>query len=375
MLANAHPALAARGTNGRCFHVTGNGPALPELRLGALTRDHKGGEHVSAIRRLNPSSQQFKVSYLVRRPGSHHWTDHRVPGSPAVDIDSDLTTLLSPSGKRVITVIDNCDADQLALTATSIHSRRLPKPTSALPGTTYGCGNNDTYLQYVGAAALPHGKAALLFSDPQSPTGTGSSLVSIGKPGRAFPTPVALPNPVALQLRAEAITRDPQTGELTVVADDESGGVVAWTKQPGNAWPSPTVVAAETSKVNYTTTGVTAAKGRISVALQRVSAGAGDQYDALALVERSSKGHWSPPAKLPRTSTIDGDLLLLANPNTGHLHAAYNARSPHHAGLIHRSRVGGAWSKRRYLTRNFRDEPEEITLTKQGHPIVGYQRT
>jgi hypothetical protein len=352
------------------FKVTG-APALPTFKHAALTLDSHYTEHVVGTARIvtDPNSNAaYQLEYLTRKRGAKHWTHHLAAGGHSINY-SQLVITPSTNGKRIDVVASDC-ANDLVTTKVSPRATRLPKPVPAYSGNPFpNCHGDGGYLS-TGAAALPHGKLAVLITDDAE---YSAPMVSTGKAGRSLADPVALPNPDALHLEARAISRDPKTGELTVVAGGalaEGGNVYAWTATSGGAWSNPTLIAG-TAAVGYQTAALTSYGGVITVALY-----GGSGAPALSIVKRSSSGDWSNPSILPHTTSKDRSFSLVADPHNGHLHAVFTraANNLDKDGIKVEIRTHGHWSKPKFLTHSVFDDARNVLAGRHHTTVVGYQR-
>jgi hypothetical protein len=351
--------VAARGPGCVCFHVTGSGPDIPQSVYGALNRDQLGDEHVIAVRRPNTSSQDYAVTYLTRLRGQRDWSARRVAGIPLLTGSVSMLATTTPSGADVFVVANACDSGTVYVGEASLRARRVRMTASY--STTNGdeCGG-VTAATYQGATALPHHRFALLERDP-SP----GPAVAIGTVGSTLPAPTVLPNPGGVTIDESVIEEDASSGELVVVAST-SEGVFAWRKPSGGPWSMPTRVAPVAK--DYRVDSMTIDKRNVAVGLDYARNG------GVYVARRTARGHWSTPARLPHSVGADNNLIVAFNPSTGHLHAAFNRERAHGGGgIFETTYLHGRWQPRRHITTKYGDEPQEITVTKQGHAVIGYQ--
>jgi hypothetical protein len=358
-LADSRGAHAAGDPNCRCLHVTGSGPDVPKSRYGALARDRQGGEHVIAARHLDSNSQDYVLSYLTRRHDQDRWSDHRVSGIPLLTGRVLTFAGPTPSRRRILVVANSCRAEKVYVGEASLRARTVHM-TAAYAPARGECGG-VLAATYQGVSALAHHRIAFLVRDRSR-----GPAVAIGTVGSSLQAPTLLPNPHALRIEQSVIGEDTSTGQLVVVGGSFDDGVFAWTKPAGGSWSMPTTIA---SSLGYGIDSMTIAKHKLAVGLDLAATSGG-----LYVVDRTASGHWSAPRRLPRTIKADDHLILQVNAQSGHLHAAFNRDKAARGGIFHEARVGGSWLPLRRVTKNSRDEPQEITFTRNGHPVIGYQR-
>jgi hypothetical protein len=153
-----------------------------------------------------------------------------------------------------------------------------------------------------------------------------------------------------------AITRDPKTGELTVIgvgindstAPDPNATVVyALTKLPNQPWSEPEQIYLRAAGLPLFLGSVTAYDGQVFVAIDRYDTNGGMEQvvDTMGYIERSAAGVWSSFHRVSDMTSGDLWAIALANSASGHLHATWTRAVGRKLDLMHSSRVGGAWSE------------------------------
>jgi hypothetical protein len=369
-------------TPNRVGFLLSRGPALPHLRNGALARTPAGFEALIATERTSPDESSSKghwLYYLTRTPGENGWQQHVVPGITGGE-NAQLTAQLSTNGKLVVVVMSLCGSNRIYTDETSATARTMLAPTRALSKADYQCkffGGHTRQIVFAGSATLPHNQLVMVFNNDNP--GTSPSF-TMGTPDAAFPTPSALPNPGNLPLSINAITRDAKTGNVSVVATDKNAGVFEWVRTPAGAWSDPKPVVANTATELYQATSVTSAHGKVTIAVERTFRSPTSPYhqrfaDGIAIITGTGHGTFSSPAKLPHTLKRLYDLLILVDPKTGALHAAYRrsfSAGTETDGLREMTRVDGVWSPPTVIDRNATDYPDALTLGSDGGVIISY---
>jgi hypothetical protein len=213
----------------------------------------------------------------------------------------------------------------------------------------------------------------------------GRTDLYLGRPGHGFTRSTAsLP-----AIEVGSVAYDSATGELVVVRQGydehstDNSAVVVFTKPRHGPWAGPVEVAsgnstsAETS--DYDVTSVAATHGKILVGLgyaHQVGNGASTETGAY-VVRRNASGTWSGVQRLPQTNTSSNDNLLVgANPATGHFHAVFTKyfkhRSPDDYTLLRTTLVGGKWATPKVVTRGDGSKPQALAFNPAGNVVVAY---
>jgi hypothetical protein len=369
-------------TPNRVGFLLSRGPALPHLRNGALARTPSGFEALIATERTSPDESSSKghwLYYLTRTPGENGWQQHVVPGITGGE-NAQLTAQLSTNGKLVVVVMSLCGSNRIYTDETSATARTMLAPTRALSKADYQCkffGGHTRQIVFAGSATLPHNQLVMVFNNDNP--GTSPSF-TVGTPNVAFPTPSALPNPGNLPLSVNAITRDAKTGNASVVATDKNAGIFEWVRTPAGAWSDPKPVVANTATELYQATSVTSAHGKVTIAVERTFRSPNPPHqrfaDGIAIITAAGHGTFASPVTLPHTLKRLYDLLIVENPQTGALHAAYRrtltSGDSTNNGVREMTRVDGVWSRPSVIDRNAIDYPDAMTLGSNGRVIISY---
>jgi hypothetical protein len=358
----------------RGFRVTGNHRGLPKLQLGSIELDRHGTERVVGARAIkHEAGHVFRLSYYTLDRHASRWKARHVQ-HPSAIAASNIFTALSPSGSTLITAVFHCSSGHVSTSRTPLARQSLRVPHLALSEGAHCNGENTPVLS--GVVGLPHGRAALALWRFPAPGTPSAPLISIGVPGKAFPTPTELPNPNNISTEGRVdITRDQRTGQVLVSTEDENGDVFVWTKDAGAAWSTPTEVAAAQDEVRYSPSGITVARGHVFVGLTAYSSATFDPIVAM-LATRSPAGQWTAPQPIPHTAGLGGPAMA-ANPSTAALHVvlARPTSTDKGPGLVQEALVDGTWGHYRNLLRTKAlIGPSEVVLTAAGHPVVGYFR-
>jgi hypothetical protein len=383
------------------FFVTGGAAGVPSsdiFQAPGFAVDRQGDEHLL----LSKGNRHSLVTSYTRRPGSSNWVTARTPSLhlSAADYqdnkeneDTRIATGITTNGRRQYAVVTDCKGVYVATApagATNLGGfhKVLSEPAGVCQ---YQIDDDGPYAgkpqryHLVTAVALPDNRVAALFRLPASHS--VSYEVVDGRPGRAFHAMSGVRIPPG---QVEAMARDPRTGELILVSDGGTGSpssdnnsVFVTSKRPGHQWSAPTEAATGSSSTarthGYDVDSVAAVGGRVKIALEYFNqVGNGTvTYGGAFLVSRSTSGHWGPVRRLPITTTRDKQVLLLADPATGHFDAVFARHFKHRAAnytIEHETLAHGTWTKPTAITSGDDSAPKALGLTPTDKLVVAYTK-
>lgn len=222
-----------------------------------------------------------------------------------------------------------------------------------------GSRNCDSWGVH-GIASLPGGRVAVLAEDRAN----GLQLL-VGTPGKPF---AAWPLQFA-PVTSSFVTRDPDTGELTIASmgrSDVNGQpsptlhYVTWTYGTDHTLSGPTVLPARVQSDRSQVDSLTAAAGQVWVAIQQGSPDQGGSHPGISgaaaprngayVIHRDRQRHWGY-AYIPAADRGGSNLRLAAVPKTGVLQATFSGASP--GSLFHVKRqTDGHWLPAQPLPRD-----------------------
>jgi hypothetical protein len=335
------------------FHVTGLGVVDPAAQSGSVVVDKRGGEHSVTLHTTSDGITDHLV-YQTRAPGAHTWTRTTV-GTYEDDpfVARGVTAFLSTDGKRLEVLATTCNeivATQAPIDATRL---RFPRRVSSLD-----CENDDDGPGPVpvGVVALPGHRAEVVYDNGKLMTGT---------PGRKFkkaPAATGLAQPFEF-------LRDAATNRLWLAGYRFINGralLTMWSRRPAGSWRSP-------QPVPCTACGARADGSPLSFAVNngRIVMAEQSRNGPVRIARRTPSGHWRAPVRFPHGTTGKGlgDVTLVYNPQSGHLHAVWlSGRAPF--AMYTEKFVRGHWTHPLRLARA--DLVESVTFSRSGRAIVGY---
>jgi hypothetical protein len=348
----ASPSASASGGAPK-FHVTGLGVVDRAAQNGSFVVDERGGEHSVTLHTTSDGITDHLV-YRTRAPGAHRWTRTTV-GSYEDDpfTDHGVTAFLSTDGKRLEVLVTTCRI--IVATQAPIGGTRLRFPRRV---SSVNCEDDDggPGPEPVGAVALPHHRAEVLYDNGTLMTGT---------PGRRFakaPTVRGLAQPFEL-------LRDAETNQLWLVGYRDINGVLSltmWSRRPAGSWGGP-------QPVPCAVCGARGEGGPLSVAVNngRMAMAEESRRGPIRIARRTSAGHWRAPVRFPLGSSgkDEGEMTLAYNPESGHLHAVWLSGSASSA-IFTEKFVSGHWTHPLRLARA--GLVESVTFGPSGATLVGY---
>jgi hypothetical protein len=370
------------------YRVIGGGtPALPSLSRGAMVRGSNGSEYVVGQRLIG---KNYRLVFLVHRRGAKHWTERLAPKTALTIYKySTYRAQLSTDGKRVVAEVNSCAKNRLyVIDAPTKSFGTSPTIDLALSGDDYKCQiyPRQVNLPFIGAVTLPHHKVTLLV-DGTDAGGMEAPTLSTGSAEHGFPAPKPLADP-GESVTPSAITRDPATGELNLIANGGAdSGAYDWTKPAHGAWSDPTVVVPQPADGEAAfALAIAADRGTVYLWVCHYPQFYSDPDDGdlfadsiCGTVERGPGGHWGTftrYAGMKKGSFDQGGqtLALLTNPKTGSLHVVWanSDAAGRVLGLKHASFAKGKWSTPTTLVRGQTSGPLSLALTAAGHPVVGF---
>jgi hypothetical protein len=362
--------------------------ARPSFRS-SFDVDRYGDDHIL----MYGGSSNSVIRYYTRKRGSTTWQVQRPPslrrpppGDSVSNGETYLASGISTDGRQQYAVAAYCKG--IFASEAPVRTATLPKfhavvsePASACHYRVDTTQGSVARYALVGAVAMPKHQIGIFVVDLKK----SRTDLYIGRPGHGFTRSTAsLP-----AIEVGSVTYDAATGELVVVRQgyDESptdnAAVVVFTKPRHGPWSGPVEIAsgsstsAETS--DYDVTSVAATRGKIMVGLgyaQQVGNGASTETGAY-VVRRTQSGTWSRIQRVPQTKADSGaNLLIAANPATGHFHAVFTRyfkhRSPDDYTLLRTTLVDGKWAAPKLVTRGNGCRPQALAFNPAGNVVVAY---
>jgi hypothetical protein len=339
----------------RGFHLSGGRLFVKHTSDGSVVQDRRGGDHVVVMDEGAEQAQQQRIAYLTRAPGAKQWIRHEDPREINVDWGAlSVSSQLSTDGVSVDTLVATCNG--IDTSQTPVRATHLLGPTPFREPIQ--CSDYDHILDFGGWVQVPGGNAVIATFDAAD-----KAQVWSGAPGGTF-SPTKLPDPDAA--RPVAMTRDPTTGEITIVGLSDSGAVM-WSRQHGLGWTDPTPL--PTTKLHLVRASAAVHAGRIYVALET--------YAGIYVTTRSTSGRWSPLALLPHTATADSGPMLVNDTGAEHLQIAWTRARRHCSrcsGIYRQALIKRQWTQPHRISAYAGDTASAIIGTKSGHPTVGFWR-
>jgi hypothetical protein len=278
---------------------------------------------------------QWSLGYLLRKHGATKWSKRRVPGSGKLGLTlyNPAQLVASLSGDRLYLLVDTQAG--LYVTSKSAAARNFPPLVSAdlkIPYNQYSQATVETdpvpgpiIGGGVAAIAGPHHRLTVL-AKTRLPGTDLQTLTTFQIHPSGSVTRRSLPGQCP-ESYAGAITRDPVTGWVTVVAmcdavrDD--GRVLAWVRHShrGLQFTGPKQLAPEDDHQQYMLTSLASIDNHVYVGL-------GSSYGRYMIrgTVGAKSDHWTRPRAFQNTTLMDqGGLLLAVAPRLGVVHAAYNS--------------------------------------------------
>jgi hypothetical protein len=348
----ASQSVAAR-TSFNEFRVTGVGVVDRDAETGSFVVDRRGGEH-SVTLHTTSNDITDRLVYRTRAPGSQVWTRTSV-GSYEDDPEADhgVTAFLSTDGKRLEVLVTTCRS--IVATQAPIGATRLRFPHQV---SSVNCEDDDggPGPEPVGAVALPHHRAEVLYDDGTLMTGT---------PGGKFTKAPRIRD----LARPFELLRDAATNRLSVVGYRDINGVPSltmWSRRPAGSWgaPQPVPCPVCSARAEGAPLSLAVNNGRVAMAEQ-------SRNGPVLIARRTSFGRWRAPVRFPHGTTGKGlgDVTLTYNPRSGHLHAVWIAGVQPFALYTERF-VRDHWTHPLRLATA--DLIESVTFGPSGRAIVGY---
>jgi hypothetical protein len=390
-LASAVPSRAAAkpAAHPAGFFVTGVGEVVAGTAQSALVHDSSGGNYVvTTKRRLSVSGDRGHGIYATRQPGATAWTRTEVPGlRPLAGLR--LQELMNGTGSEVDVVIYECDG--VYETQAPLKDTQLPPPTLVQAADT-----------------CAHPRSAPAASAPPIAKTVAFSTDGLGGLGVLLDAPVAPPNnrpeilfgswPGPFNSYAEGIpptdgfvpllvTLAATTRKVVVIGKGMSGANQAIFEtefhgvfDDGGTWTTPVKIASLGSPTrDYTVESVAALHGKIWVGLLKPhTATSAPNAPTLFVAHTCGNGLWFSPTQMRNTTGQDTALRLVFNNNTGTLHAAFTRNNPAapvaKSGIMVEARINGTWQTPKFLTHWAHDYTQQLTLTANGHAVIGYNQ-
>jgi hypothetical protein len=348
----ATQAVAAR-TSFNEFRVTGVGVVDRDAETGSFVVDSRGGEH-SVTLHTTANRITDHLVYRTRAPGAHTWTRTSV-GSYEDDPEADhgVTAFLSTDGKRLEVLVTTCRSIVATQAPIGAANLRFPRQVSSV-----SCEDDDgPGPEPVGAVALPHHRAEVVYDDGTLMTGTPGGKFTKAPRIRELAQPFEL-------------LRDAATNRLSLVGYRDINGVPSltmWSRRPAGSWgaPQPVPCPVCSARAEGTPLSFAVYKGRVAMAEQ-------SRNGPVLIARRTSFGRWRAPVRFPHHGTTGkglGEVTLTYNPQSGHLHAVWIAGVQPFALYTERF-VRDHWTHP--LRLGTADLVDSVTFTPSGRAIVGY---